>query len=199
MQITKTKGVTYPSWDEIDKDLFATEFGFELSDGDVTTLCPFHKDHNPSLSFSFYKGVFHCWSCAESGNFIRFVSGARELSYDDAASYIGKTCSFRRDGKLLPTEALVAMLNKKSSKDKDDATSLFWFCLKLSEPISKWLTSIYSSGDQNLRTDKFYSVECFYNEYWRLYDEKKLSMIEAKAIVADVTNYIKNVCGYSTF
>jgi DNA primase len=34
-------------------------------------FCPFHEDHNPSLSVS--DTCFHCWSCHESGNIFEFV------------------------------------------------------------------------------------------------------------------------------
>ena len=34
------------------------------------SLCPFHDDHKPSLTFSVARNTFRCWSCGESGGTI---------------------------------------------------------------------------------------------------------------------------------
>jgi len=34
------------------------------------SLCPFHDDHTPSLTFSVSRNTFRCWSCGESGGTI---------------------------------------------------------------------------------------------------------------------------------
>ena len=36
-------------------------------------LCPFHDDHNPSLSVNREKGVWHCFGCGKSGDLTAFV------------------------------------------------------------------------------------------------------------------------------
>ena len=35
-------------------------------------LCPFHEDHNPSLSINPERGTFHCFGCGESGSLFDF-------------------------------------------------------------------------------------------------------------------------------
>jgi hypothetical protein len=39
-------------------------------------LCPWHQDHQPSLSIDDEKGVFHCFSCGEKGNVITLLKKA---------------------------------------------------------------------------------------------------------------------------
>ena len=36
-------------------------------------LCPFHDDHNPSLSVSSEKQIYKCFVCGESGNVFNFA------------------------------------------------------------------------------------------------------------------------------
>ncbi|MFC1865709.1 CHC2 zinc finger domain-containing protein [Chloroflexota bacterium] len=36
-------------------------------------LCPFHDDHNPSLSVNKEKGVWHCFGCGKSGDLNKFM------------------------------------------------------------------------------------------------------------------------------
>jgi len=36
-------------------------------------LCPFHDDHNPSLSVNREKGLWHCFGCGRSGDVRKFV------------------------------------------------------------------------------------------------------------------------------
>jgi putative DNA primase/helicase len=36
----------------------------------ATGLCPFHDDHNPSLSLNLTSGVFNCFSCGAKGGAI---------------------------------------------------------------------------------------------------------------------------------
>lgn len=36
-------------------------------------LCPFHDDHNPSLSVSLEKQIYRCFACGASGNVFNFI------------------------------------------------------------------------------------------------------------------------------
>jgi putative DNA primase/helicase len=42
-------------------------------DGNYTALCPFHDDHEPSLSVNFDKGVYYCFGCNSSGPISRLA------------------------------------------------------------------------------------------------------------------------------
>jgi len=49
----------------------ARMYGLKIN-GRGRALCPFHDDHDPSMSFK--NGRFRCWSCGASGNSIDLVS-----------------------------------------------------------------------------------------------------------------------------
>ena len=42
-------------------------------------VCPFHPDHDPSLSFN-SEGLWKCWGCQEKGNMITFIRKMEELN-----------------------------------------------------------------------------------------------------------------------
>ncbi len=42
-------------------------------------VCPFHKDKDPSLSFSNQKGVFNCFGCGVKGDIITFIRLMEDL------------------------------------------------------------------------------------------------------------------------
>ena len=50
------------------------------------TLCPFHNDHTPSLTFK--KNKFKCWSCGKSGDSINLVREVLGKSFIDACHWL---------------------------------------------------------------------------------------------------------------
>lgn len=57
-------------------------------------VCPFHDDHDPSLSISRDKQIYKCFVCGNGGNVFTFVSNYKKISYPEAvkevADIIGK-------------------------------------------------------------------------------------------------------------
>ncbi len=49
-------------------------------------LCPFHDDHNPSLTFKNNK--FRCWSCGESGDTIKLAEKMLGASFLEACKWL---------------------------------------------------------------------------------------------------------------
>lgn len=47
---------------------------FKENGPQLTCICPFHDDHNPSLDFNMEKGVYYCHSCNASGNITSFLA-----------------------------------------------------------------------------------------------------------------------------
>lgn len=50
------------------------------------SVCPFHGDTDPSLSFSDAKGVFYCFGCGEKGNILTFIKLMEELNDNNRKS-----------------------------------------------------------------------------------------------------------------
>ncbi len=56
-------------------------------------LCPFHDDHNPSLSISTDKQIYKCFACQAGGNVFTFVSQFEKISFIDAVVKVAKEVS----------------------------------------------------------------------------------------------------------
>ena len=58
------------------------------------SLCPFHDDHKPSLSFSVSRNTFKCWACGEHGGTIDLalkllpLGGGREGAFLEACRWL---------------------------------------------------------------------------------------------------------------
>ena len=63
-------------------------------------LCPFHDDHNPSMSISPDKQIYTCFVCGAHGNVFNFVMDYEHVSFIDAVKMIGKRVGVNID---LPT------------------------------------------------------------------------------------------------
>ena len=58
-------------------------------------VCPFHDDHDPSMSISQDKQIYKCFVCGAGGNVFNFVKDYEKIQFNDAvlkvANYIGYT------------------------------------------------------------------------------------------------------------
>jgi DNA primase len=53
-----------------------------------TGRCPFHDDHNPSLSVNAVEKLYHCFTCEASGDLIKFVRETEGLEFVDAVEWL---------------------------------------------------------------------------------------------------------------
>ena len=51
-------------------------------------ICPFHDDHNPSMSVSSDRQMYRCFVCGASGNVFNFVSEYEKVSYYEAVKIV---------------------------------------------------------------------------------------------------------------
>jgi len=51
-------------------------------------LCPFHEDHNPSLSVDRDKGLYNCFGCGESGDIFTLVEKMRGFEFKEALVFL---------------------------------------------------------------------------------------------------------------
>lgn len=66
-------------------------------------ICPFHDDHNPSLSISPEKQIYTCFVCGASGNVFNFVMNYENISFSSAvlkvANLAGINIDIKQDNK----------------------------------------------------------------------------------------------------
>lgn len=53
-------------------------------------LCPFHADHNPSMSVSPSKQIFRCWSCGAGGDAITFLRRLDNLGFREVLQLLAQ-------------------------------------------------------------------------------------------------------------
>ena len=51
-------------------------------------ICPFHDDHNPSMSVSPEKGVYKCFVCGNAGNVFNFVMEYEKVSFYETVKIV---------------------------------------------------------------------------------------------------------------
>ena len=58
-------------------------------------LCPFHDDHNPSLTISREKQIFSCFRCHTSGNVFTFVMDYENVSFVEAVQIVANKIGYQ--------------------------------------------------------------------------------------------------------
>lgn len=53
-------------------------------------VCPFHDDHDPSMSIDSDKQIYKCFVCGAGGNVFRFVQNYEHLSFPEAVAKVGE-------------------------------------------------------------------------------------------------------------
>src|ERR1700728_1611275 len=74
--------------------IFATRIKLEQRDGGFLGLCPFHNDHNPSMSVGKDKEgswCYFCFSCAAGGDAVKFVQDFDKVTFKEATKVIEET------------------------------------------------------------------------------------------------------------
>ena len=87
--------------------------------GQITVLCPFHDDRQPSLSVNLDRKLFHCFACQAKGDILDFVAKIEQVSLLDAARIVARCCGIPLEGQL-PTRRRAP----KKSVDRQNACSV---------------------------------------------------------------------------
>lgn len=58
--------------------------------GEYSALCPFHDDHNPSLSINDEKSVYYCPACGARGDIFGLLMGKKGFDFREAVEYLAR-------------------------------------------------------------------------------------------------------------
>ena len=72
-----------------------------------TAVCPFHDDHDPSLSISEDKQIYKCFVCQNGGNVFTFVQNFKKISFPESVVEVSKII-----GKPIEVEYTEKKINK---------------------------------------------------------------------------------------
>lgn len=99
-------------------------------------ICPFHDDHNPSMSISPEKQIYTCFVCGASGNVFNFVMNYEQISFGQAVSKVAQKAGINLDIKTDGFE-----------KKENDAHSKYY---KMFDMVSKYyqnnIKSVYGKN-----------------------------------------------------
>lgn len=90
--------------------------------GNHQALCPFHEDHDPSLSVNFKTGLFKCFACDASGDVFAFYMRRHGCDFKEALAALGQMAGVEMDGGRYAGEYLNLTLkefalNKRFTED----------------------------------------------------------------------------------
>lgn len=68
---------------------------FEKKGSNYLCLCPFHDDHNPSMSVNPEKGIYTCFRCRESGGVFQFVQSFQNVGFVDAVRIVADLIGYQ--------------------------------------------------------------------------------------------------------
>ncbi len=71
-------------------DVIAEYLPIEQKGKNYFAICPFHDDHNPSMSISPEKQIYTCFVCGASGNVFNFVMNYERISFSEAVFKVAK-------------------------------------------------------------------------------------------------------------
>jgi 5S rRNA maturation endonuclease (ribonuclease M5) len=80
----------------------------------LTALCPFHDDKNASLTVDLATGMYTCFACGESGNFITFYASQHNLDTQDAYKEICEKYNIERREEKKPEKKAKGALQSYS-------------------------------------------------------------------------------------
>lgn len=71
-------------------DIIGSYIDLEKKGSNYFCICPFHDDHNPSMSVSEEKGIFTCFVCHKTGNVFNFVQDFENVSFIEAVKIVAE-------------------------------------------------------------------------------------------------------------
>lgn len=69
-----------------------------------TALCPFHDDHDPSLSISEEKQMFKCFVCGTGGNAFKFVMDYKKVTFPESVKEVAAISGINLKIDVTPTK-----------------------------------------------------------------------------------------------
>ena len=78
-------------------DILSNYLTLEKKGKNYRAICPFHDDHDPSLSISTDKQIFKCFVCGTGGNVFTFVQKIEGISFPEAVAKVAQMIGYPLD------------------------------------------------------------------------------------------------------
>ena len=70
-------------------DVISTYLTLSKKGKNYVGICPFHEDHDPSMTVAPDKQIYKCFSCGAGGNIFTFVQNYEQISFVEAVIKMG--------------------------------------------------------------------------------------------------------------
>lgn len=75
-------------------DVISSYIPLQQAGSNYKAICPFHDDHNPSMSINTSKQIYKCFVCGQGGNVFGFVKDYEQISFIEAVKKVGESVGF---------------------------------------------------------------------------------------------------------
>lgn len=75
-------------------DVLSNYLTLEKKGKNYKAICPFHEDHDPSLSISTDRQIFKCFVCGTGGNVFTFVQKIEQISFPEAVVKVAQMIGY---------------------------------------------------------------------------------------------------------
>ena len=93
------------------EDVISHYLPLEKKGRSLKCVCPFHDDHDPSMSISSEKQIFKCFVCGTGGNVFQFVQKHEQSSFKEAVIKVAELVDYTIDDSLKVIEKPVTKNN----------------------------------------------------------------------------------------
>lgn len=134
-------------------DVISRYISVEKKGKDYKAVCPFHDDHDPSLSISIDRQIYKCFVCNAGGNVFGFVKDFENISFPEAVVKVGSYIHIDLSDRLVQAKPV----NKEHQtwvKIMDEALNFMHYQLKTAEG-ENYLKFLESRGYQTEIIEKF--------------------------------------------
>lgn len=127
-------------------DIISSYINLEPHGKNFFGVCPFHDDHNPSLSVSPEKQIYTCFVCGKSGNVFTFVQDFENIDFVSAVKTVAEKVGYKlnvKDHAANPNQKYLDLIdlankyfiNNLNSKDGKEAKDYLIKERRLTEDI----------------------------------------------------------------
>ena len=99
----------------------------------IKCICPFHDDHDPSLSISKEKQIYKCFVCNSAGNVFTFVQNYEQITYLQAVKKVAEIGNLTFDYQVNKTEVVYDKQTQRYYDLMKESNDYMMYQLKLAD------------------------------------------------------------------
>jgi DNA primase len=153
------------------------------SGNSFVSVCPFHNDKSPSMHISPSKGIFKCFSCGASGDFLKFLVDYKKTPFMDVVKELAEECGIEimqreKSPELSQEQELLFKLNKIAADFFENNLATH----TEAKPVQNYLLNTRQLSEATIKDFSLgYSLQ------------NKTALFEHLKTYAEFTEYINNV------